>query len=222
MEKTVCCLTYLFSFCRAVLGEIPVIEWTTVSQQIPEARYGCQIAIYNNTLFIIGGSYTDTIYYIDLENLETTSDASYWSSSTWTDDVNYGSIVDMRDSVSFAQIDGYLYIAAPGFLTNYGKMYKFDLHSKQQVSSEFYNYTMPVAVSWPCMNLFLVFSIVFVFWSLYFWFVCYFFVVQGYTLYLFVCLSCLFVCCVMLCLFSFYCFYLLFLLFFIPQIHRSC
>ena len=126
------------------------INWTVSAQEVPYGLIGSQIGIYNEILYAIGGRETSSIYRIPLINL-TQSSAATWTTSDWSTTEGYGSVSDMEGSQCSVQINDYLYIVAPGPSSNYGEMYIYNFALQAVVSSTTYDYSMPVAVSWPCM-----------------------------------------------------------------------
>ena len=125
------------------------IEWTKSSQKIPWGGWGSASTIYNNTLFVIGGDYSQ-IMWIDMNILyENEEQYAAWTTQNWPYDPYIGSWSNyMIAATGFTLINNYLYQVGPWGWP--GILLIFDLHNKTAVSGAIYNFKTPINTTQPC------------------------------------------------------------------------
>ena len=133
------------------------ISWDpeTLSTTMTSERWEVSAAIYNDSVFIIGGDANNDISQITIDNLlNGNNNSSLWIESLWqSDSSTYGSIsYDMRSYSSHIHIGSLLYML--GLHNNYGTMLLYDLSSRQQVDASTYHWSMPYYVSAQCYVLY--------------------------------------------------------------------
>ena len=143
-------LYFLQSECSENKYSDTTFEWSFSPQKLPKPKASAAIGVWNNRLYMIGGSTTDvghydpTIYSIDFDDLLYSDNVSDWTyHGDWQTDASYGAVDRITCPRCDTQVDELLYIVTPG--REYGNMLIYNMSSESQVSGSEYDYSSLVS-----------------------------------------------------------------------------